>query len=212
MKTFLEQDIPNLGIRIAPLNLRRFWMMVAHYHGNILNMDELSRSLSINNKSIRHYLDILTNTFMVRQLQPWWENISKRQVKSPKIYLRDSGLLHYLLDIEDYNGLLRHPKIGASWEGFALEEIIRGLHVDTENCYFWSTHQQAELDLLVFYKGKRIGFEFKYSDAPKLTKSMHIACEDLQLDEMTVIYPGTRHYSLTDKIRVMNISDYFSQL
>ncbi len=208
VKTFLEQDIPNFGIRIAPPNLRRFWMMIAHYHGNILNQNELSRSLSIDNKSVRHYLDILTSTFMIRELQPWWENISKRQVKSPKIYFRDSGLLHYLLDIEDSTALNRHPKVGASWEGFALEEIIRCLQVDPENCYFWSTHQEAELDLLIFYKGRRLGFEFKYTDAPKLTKSMHIACEDLHLDELTIIYPGTRQYSLTEKIQVINMQDY----
>jgi predicted AAA+ superfamily ATPase len=208
VKTFLEQDIPNFGISIAAPNLRRFWMMIAHYHGNILNLDELSRSLGINNKSIRHYVDILTNTFMIRQLQPWWENISKRQVKSPKIYLRDSGLLHYLLSLNNLSALQQHPKIGASWEGFALEELIRCFPVDSENCYFWSTHQQAELDLLIFHEGKRLGFEFKYADAPTLTKSMRIACEDLRLDELIVIYPGTRKYSLTEKIKVMNLSDY----
>jgi predicted AAA+ superfamily ATPase len=208
VKTFLEQDIPNLGISISPLNLRRFWMMLAHYHGNILNVEELSRSLGIAAKQVRYYLDILTNTFMIRQLQPWWENISKRQVKSPKIYFRDSGLLHYLLDIEDKNTLLRHPKIGASWEGFALEEIIRYHRAEPENCFFWATHHQAELDLLIFHKGKRLGFEFKYSDAPKLTKSMQIALHDLHLDELVVIYPGTRKYWLDEKIKVVNLSDY----
>jgi uncharacterized protein len=208
VKTFLEQDIPNLGIKISPQNLRRFWMMLAHYHGNIFNAEELSRSLGINNKSVRHYLDILTGTFMIRQLQPWWENISKRQVKSPKIYFRDSGLLHYLLDIEEQNILNRHPKIGASWEGFALEEIIRCHHIESESCFFWATHHQAELDLLLFHKGKRLGFEFKYTDAPVLTKSMQIASQDLKLDELIVIYPGTRSYALTEKIRAMNLVDY----
>ncbi|MCC2667527.1 MAG: uncharacterized protein K0S63_1443 [Gammaproteobacteria bacterium] len=208
VKTFLEQDIPNFGISIAAPNLRRFWMMIAHYHGNILNLDELSRSLGINNKSIRHYIDILTSTFMVRQLQPWWENISKRQVKSSKIYLRDSGLLHYLLSLHNLSTLQQHPKVGASWEGFALEELIRCLPVEPENCYFWSTHQQTELDLLIFHEGKRLGFEFKYADAPTLTKSMRIACEDLRLDELIVIYPGTRKYSLTEIFKVMNLSDY----
>src|SRR3990167_3527860 len=209
IKTFLEQDIPNFGIRIASPNLRRFWMMIAHYHGNILNIDELSRSLGINSKSIRHYVDILASTFMVRQLQPWWENISKRQVKSPKIYFRDSGLLHYLLDVDSLSALHRHPKVGASWEGFALEELIRCLRVESENSYFWATHQQAELDLLIFHQGKRLGFEFKYTDAPKLTKSMHIACKDLRLDELIIIYPGAQHYLLTEKIRVTNLADYF---
>ena len=209
IKTFLEQDIPTLGIHIPSLNLRRFWMMLAHYHGNILNVEELSRSLGINNKNIRYYLDILTGTFMLRQLQPWWENISKRQVKSPKIYFRDSGLLHYLLDIEDNAILQHHPKIGASWEGFALEEIIRCSGVDPQNCYFWATHQQAELDLLMFHKGQRLGFEFKFADAPKLTKSMQIALTDLKLDLLTVIYPGEKEYWLTEKIKVTGLSSYF---
>lgn len=208
IKTFLEQDIPNLGIRIAPLNLRRFWMMLAHYHGNILNIDELSRSLGINSKSIRHYLDILSSTFMIRQLQPWWENISKRQVKSPKIYFRDSGLLHFLLNIEDFTVLNRHPKIGASWEGFASEEIIRHYHLDGETCFFWATHSHAELDLLIFHKGKRLGFEFKYTEAPKLTKSMHIAKTDLALDELIVIYPGQKRIFLSEEISAMNLFDY----
>lgn len=203
IKTFLEQDIPNLGMQISPMQLRRFWMMLAHYHGNVLNVEELSRSLSINNKAIRHYLDLLTGTFMIRQLQPWWENIGKRQVKSPKIYFRDSGLLHSLLDVEQMTVLHRHPKIGASWEGFALEELIRCHQFDQDQCYFWSTHQQAEIDLLVFHHGQRLGFEFKYSDAPKLSKSMQIAFADLKLDALTVIYPGGRAYSLTEKIKVI---------
>ncbi len=210
IRTFLEQDIPNLGIRIPPANLRRFWMMLAHYHGNIFNAEELARSLGINGKSIRHYLDILVDTFMIRQLQPWWENIGKRQVKAPKIYFRDSGILHYLLDIENKFTLQHHPKVGASWEGFALEQIIRCQHVESGRCYYWATHQQAELDLLMFHDGKRIGFEFKYSDAPALTKSMHIACQDLKLDELIVIYPGKRSYMLADNIKVQNLEDYLS--
>lgn len=206
VKTFLEQDIPNLGINIPPLNLRRFWTMLAHYHGNIFNAEELSRSLAINNKNIRRYLDILTSTFMIRQLQPWRENIGKRQVKSSKIYFRDSGLFHYLLGIETETALQQHPKLGASWEGFALEEIIRYHQADPENCYFWATHHQAELDLLLFHKGKRLGFEFKYTDAPKLTKSMQIAHSDLQLDALTVIYPGTKEYWLSDQIKAMGLA------
>ena len=212
VKTFLEQDIPNLGIRIAPLQLRRFWMMLAHFHGNIFNAEEVSRSLGINSKSVRHYLDILTHTFMIRQLQPWWENITKRQVKSPKIYFRDSGLLHYLLDLEDDHMLQRNPKVGASWEGFAMEEIIRCHHAESENCYFWATHQEAELDFLLFQKGKRLGFEFKYMDAPRLTKSMRIAYEDLKLDALIVIYPGTRSYLLTPDIKVMSLLEYLNTI
>ena len=183
-------------------------MMLAHYHGNVLNIEELSRSLGINNKSIRHFLDILTDTFMIRQLQPWWENISKRQVKSPKIYFRDSGLLHYLLNLETKEELIHHPKLGASWEGYALEEILRCSHIESENCYFWSTHQQAELDLLIFQKGRRQGFEFKYADVPKLTKSMQIAVHDLQLEQLYVIYPGEREFYLADNIKALGLSKY----
>ncbi|MCD6039652.1 MAG: uncharacterized protein K0S27_1052 [Gammaproteobacteria bacterium] len=187
-------------------------MMLAHYHGNIFNAEELSRSLGINSKSIKHYLDILSETFMIRQLSPWWENISKRQVKSPKIYFRDSGLLHYLLDIENKTALQHHPKLGASWEGFALEETIRCYHVEAERCYYWATHQETELDLLIFHQGKRLGFEFKHADAPKLTKSMQIAFDTLQLDELMVIYPGTRAYSLTEKIKVVNFSNFLGSV
>lgn len=208
VKTFLEQDIPNLGISISPLNLRRFWMMIAHYHGNILNMEELSRSLGVSNKNIRYYLDILSSTFMLRLLPPWWENISKRQVKLPKVYLRDSGILHYLLDLENNDILHRHPKVGASWEGFALEEIIRCFHLEVENCYFWSTHQQAELDFLYFKQGLRYGIECKYMDAPKLSKSMQIALQDLNLESLTIVYPGERSYFLTEKIQVMGLKAY----
>lgn len=207
IKTFLEQDIPNLGIQIPATNLRRFWMMLAHYHGNILNLEDLSRSLGINSKTIRYYLDVLTGTFMIRKLQPWCENIGKRQVKTPKIYFRDSGLLHELLGIETSDILYSHPKIGASWEGFALEELIRCQHFQQENCYFWSTHQQAELDFLVFHKSKRLGFEFKYADAPKLSKSMHIVCKDLKLDLLTVIYPGSSSYQLSENIWVRPLSE-----
>jgi predicted AAA+ superfamily ATPase len=211
IKTFLEQDIPNLGIRIESLELRRFWMMLAHYHGNILNMEELSRSMGIPNRIIRKYLDILSSTFMIRQLQPWWENISKRQVKSPKIYIRDSGLLNFLLNIENRESLLRHPKLGSTWEGFALEQIIRCHHFDAENCYFWASHQQAELDLLVFHQGKRLGFEFKYADAPKLTKSMKIVYEDLKLDQLFVIYPGEKNYFISENIQVISLKDFPKQ-
>ncbi|MCH9611404.1 MAG: hypothetical protein S4CHLAM81_11840 [Chlamydiales bacterium] len=200
--TFLERDIPNLGIKIAPPALRRFWIMLAHYHGQTFNASELGSSLAISDKTMRHYLDILTGTFMVRQLLPWIENIKKRQVKRPKTYIRDSGIFHTLMGIEDRSALLRHPKLGASWEGFALEEVIRSLDVSAEDCYYWGIHNQAELDLLVMYNGKRLGFEFKYSDAPKKTSSMEIALETLQLDELTVIYPGTKSYSLGPKMFV----------
>jgi predicted AAA+ superfamily ATPase len=208
IKTFLEQDIPNLGISIPAQNMRRFWMMLAHHHGAILNASELGRSLGISQKVVRHYLDILVGTFMMRELQPWHENISKRQVRSPKIYFRDSGIFHALLGISDSSDLLTHSKLGASWEGMALEEIIRHTKVDAEDCYFWSTHAHAELDLLIFKNNKRLGFEFKYTDAPKLTKSMTIAGEDLKLDELTIISPGGHDFPLPHGIRACGLEAY----
>ena len=176
--------------------------MLAHYHGNILNSTELSRSLGVSDHTIRRYLDILCGTFMVRQLFPWFENIYKRQVKRPKIYIRDSGVFHHLLSIDSVESLLRHPKVGASWEGYALEQVIRAYQMPPENCYFWGVHEQGELDLLLFHKGKRLGFEFKFSDAPSLTSSMKQAIEILKLDQLTVIYPGHKTYLLSDKIEV----------
>jgi uncharacterized protein len=207
IKTFLEQDIPNLGIRIPPAQLRRFWMMLAHYHGNIFNASELANALNLSAKTIRHYLDILVGTFMVRELQPWFQNITKRQVKKSKIYFRDSGILHILLGIDDRSHLLTHPKLGQSWEGFALETVIRAHQADPENCYFWATHAHAELDLLIIQDGKRLGFEFKYSDAPRITKSMRIVEEMLHLDSFSVIYPGDKNYRLSDTIEVVALQN-----
>ncbi len=202
IKTFLERDIPSLGINIPAEQLRRFWMMLAHYHGNMFNASELGRSLGMSHKTMKEYADILTGTFMVRQLQPWYENIGKRQVKTPKIYIRDSGIFHTLIGINSEADLLLNPKLGASWEGFALEQIIFHLNAEQSECYFWGTHQQAELDLLIVRNGKKHGFEIKYSGAPKLTKSMQIAKEDLSLDSLTVIYPGDIEYPLTKDIHV----------
>jgi len=180
--TFLERDIPSLGIRIPPQSLRRFWMMLAHYHGQVVNFSELGRSFGASDTTIRRYLDLLNGTFMVRSLSPWHENISKRQVKAPKLYFRDSGLLHSLLGIENKDQLNRHPKLGASWEGFALEEVIRRYNATPEECYFWATHSGAELDLLIVQGGRKVGVEFKYTDKPRSSKSMHVAMESLQLD------------------------------
>lgn len=205
IKTFLERDIPELGIKIPPEQLRRFWMMLAHYHGNIFNASEIGRSLGLSNKTMKAYADILTATFMVRQLQPWFENIGKRQVKTPKIYMRDSGIFHTLIGINSHSDLLIHPKLGASWEGFALEQIISHYQADQEDCYFWATHQEVELDLLIIKDGKRLGFEIKYSGAPKLTKSMQIAQNDLKLDAFIVVYPGDINYLLTKDIQVCSI-------
>jgi predicted AAA+ superfamily ATPase len=207
VKTYLEQDIPNLGLHIPAPKLRRFWMMLTHYNAQIFNASEMARSLEMSAPTVRSYLDILTNTFMVRALQPWFENISKRQVKSPKIYWRDTGLLHALLGLQDMTGLLNHPKLGASWESFALEQVIRRMDVDPHDCYFWATHAQAELDLLVHHRGKRLGFEFKYSRSPSLTKSMHIARETLRLDQLFVIVPGAiDDFLLADNVQVCGLS------
>ncbi len=206
--TFLERDIPNLGIQVPARTLRRFWMMLAHYHGGIFNASEIGASLGVGHTTARRYLDILTGTFMIRELTPWFENINKRQIKSPKIYFRDSGIFHSLLGIHDMVALQNHPKLGASWEGFALEEIIRSHHAEPEECYFWGIHNQGELDLLIIKNGKRLGFEFKYSDAPLLTSSMQLAQDTLQLDKLTVIYPGKSAYRLTTKIEVMGLENY----
>jgi predicted AAA+ superfamily ATPase len=208
IKTFLERDIPALGIRIPPEQLRRFWMMLAHYHGQLFNASELGRSMGISNKTMKDYADILTGTFMVRQLQPWYENIGKRQIKTPKIYFRDSGIFHTLIGVNTHADLMVHPKLGASWEGFALEQVIFHLDAQQEECYFWATHQQAELDLLIVKNGKRLGFEIKYSAAPKLTKSMQMAMETLSLDALTVVYPGDVAYSLTQNIHVKPLKSF----
>ncbi len=200
IKTFLEQDIPQLGINIPTAHLRRFWMMLTHYHGQIFNASELGNALDLSHHTIKNYLDILSGTFMVRQLAPWFENIAKRQVKSKKIYFRDSGILHTLLNINNKTDLLSHPKIGASWEGFALEALIRHDQVDENDCYYWSTFSGAELDLLIMQNGEKHGYEFKYSKQPKLTKSMQIAFDDLKLKTLTVIYPGEQTIRLTKNI------------
>lgn len=210
--TFLEMDIPNLGIQVAAHSLRRFWSMLAHYHANIFNSAELGRSLEISHTAIRHYLDILTGTFMLRQLQPWFENSKKRQVKSPKIYFRDTGILQSLLGISSETELRNNPKIGAVWEGFALEQIIVTQEINPNDCYFWATHAGAELDLLIMQQGKRIGFEFKYSSTPTLTKSMKIASEDLQLDQLYVIYPGQHEFPLAkNNIHAIGLKQFISQ-
>ena len=208
IRTFLEQDIPALGINIPPANLRRFWMMLAHYHGQTANTSALGNSLELSHTTIKKYLDILSSTLMIRQLAPWHENISKRQVKSPKIYFRDSGLLHALLGINNNSDLKTNPKIGASWEGFALENIIRSLNIHENDAYFWAVHNSTELDLLIFKNGKRLGFEFKYSTAPKLTKSMLSAYNDLNLDSLTVIYPGEHRIRLHESIDCVNLNQY----
>jgi uncharacterized protein len=209
IRTFLERDIPQLGITIASETLRRFWTMVAHYHGQVWNAAEFARSLGTAENTARRYLDILSGAYMVRVLPPWFENLKKRQVRAPKTYIRDSGLVHSLLQLSTLADLQGHPKIGASWEGFALEHVIHAFR--TRDAYFWATHAGAELDLMVTITGKRHGFEFKYTDAPGGKRSMDIAIKDLGLEHLWVIYPGDRKYALDEKITVLPL-EQVSQL
>jgi predicted AAA+ superfamily ATPase len=205
ISTFLERDIPLLGFSIPSEALRRFWMMLAHYHGQTVNYTELGRSFGASDNTIRRYLDLLGSTFMIRQLSPWYENIKKRQVKAPKIYIRDSGIFHTLLGVENYEALQFHPKIGPSWEGFALETIIRRYGADPGECYFWSAYSRAELDLLIFKGSKRIGWEIKHTDAPKITRSLRTAQEDLKIDELFIAYPGKERFPLDRGIQAVGL-------
>jgi predicted AAA+ superfamily ATPase len=205
LQTFLERDVPQLGISIPAVALRRFWNMIAHYHGQTWNAAELARALAVAESTVRRYLDLMTGVFMVRQLPPWFENLGKRQVKAPKVYIRDSGLLHALLGIGNRRDLELHPKVGASWEGYAIEEILKATRPDEAYC--WATHQGAELDLLLFDRGRRIGIECKRADAPVLTPSMRIALADLKLDELRVVYPGDRQYSLARNVQVVPLAE-----
>jgi predicted AAA+ superfamily ATPase len=204
--TFLEQDIPLLGFQIPPRTLRRFWMMLTFYHGQIFNASEIGRSLGVAHTTVQRYLDILNGTFMVRVLLPWVENINKRLVKSPKIYFRDSGLLLSMLGLESLTALQQHPKLGAAWEGFALEEVVRRHGALEEEVFFWATHGEAELDLLVFQGGHRWGYEFKYADAPRITRSMTNAIADLRLDHLTVVFPGKDSYKLSPTVTATGLT------
>jgi len=204
LQTFLERDVPQLGITIPAVALRRFWNMIAHYHGQTWNAAELGRALAVSESTVRRYLDLMTGVFMVRQLPPWFENLGKRQVKSPKVYVRDSGLLHALLGIGSRRDLELHPKVGASWEGYAVEEVLKALRPD--EAYYWATHQGAEIDLLLFQRGRRIGVECKRMDAPVLTPSMRIALTDLKLDELRVVYPGEKRYAMASKVEAVPLA------
>lgn len=201
IRTFLERDVPQLGIRIPAPQLERFWTMLAHYHGQIWNAAEPASSLGLSQPTVRSYLDVMTSVYMIRQLQPWHENLAKRQVKAPKIYLRDAGLLHALLGIRTRAELLSHPKLGASWESFVIEQLLQSFEFD--HAYFWATHQGAELDLLLMRGARRIGVEIKRSDAPSMTPSMRSALDDLRLDKLWVIYPGERRYVLHERVTVL---------
>ena len=198
LQTFLERDISQYGFNIPPVTLRRFWQMLAHYHGQIWNGAEFARAMGLSEPTVKRYLDILTGTFMIRQLQPWFENLKKRQVKSPKIYIRDSGILHALLALKSET-ILTHVKSGASWEGFIIEHLLSQL--DSEHTWYWRTHNGAELDLLTLRNGKKLGFEIKFSEVPKITKSMHIVTEDLKLDKLYLVYRGTRQVLLENNFQ-----------
>jgi predicted AAA+ superfamily ATPase len=205
IRTFLERDIPQLGISIPAPALRRFWTMLAHYHGQTWNASKIAGAMSLSDKTVCSYLNILTGTYMIRQLQPWHENIGKRQLKSIKIYLRDSGILHSLLGLTDQHSLFGHPQVGASWEGFALEQVYRIL--DLKEAFFWATHSGVEIDLLYFHRGRRYGIEIKFNEAPKVTRSMRIAQEELGLDHLWIIYPGEHRYPVDKKISVWPLQD-----
>jgi len=206
LATFLERDLPGLGFRTPAPALGRFWHMLAHWHGQLLNSSEIGRSLGVTDATVRHYLDVLASTFVIRVLQPFHENLAKRQVKAPKIFVADSGLLHTLLGIEDSRGLELHPKLGASWEGFAVTQILSRLRVHRHEAFFWRTHEGAEIDLLVVRGGRRYGFEIKRTDAPEITRSMRIALSDLRLDRLDVIHAGAETYPLGERIRALPLS------
>jgi predicted AAA+ superfamily ATPase len=206
LQTFLERDMPQLGVTIPATAMRRFWTMIAHYHGQIWNAAEMARAMALNESTVRRYLDLMTGVFMVRQLPPWFENLGKRQVKAPKVYVRDTGLLHALLGITNRQDLESHPKVGASWEGYAVEEVLKAFRPD--DAYFWATHNGAELDLLLFRNGRRIGIECKRTDAPRLTPSMRIALSDLKLDRLYVLYPGDKAYSLAKNVEVVPLAEF----
>jgi hypothetical protein len=209
VQTFLERDLPQMGVSVPAVTLRRFWTMVAHSHGGVWSSADPARSLGMSEPTIRRYLDLLSGALVVRQLPPWHENLAKRQVKSPKVYVRDSGLLHHLLDIRTGAALLSHPKCGASWEGYVVEEVLKA--VEPDEAYFWATHQGAELDLLLMVGGQRVGVEVKRADAPGLTPSMRIAMQDLRLDRLVVVYPGSRPYPLADRVFVVPVTDVARQ-
>jgi len=209
IRTLLESDLPQMGVRVPAATLQRFWAMLAHFHGQLWNGAELGRSLGVNQTTCRRYLDLLVGVFMVRLLQPWHTNLLKRQVKAPKLYFRDTGLLHQLLQIPDHDALLCHPRLGSSWEGFVIEQLLEAWR--PEGAWFWATHGGAELDLLVMHRGQRIGVEIKRADAPRLTASMRQALADLELDRLLVITPGERCYRLNGRTQVMSLAEALGQ-
>lgn len=212
VRTFLERDLPSFGFSLPAETLFRFWSMLAHYHGQVWNAAEFARSFGVSDTTVRRYLDLLTATLLVRQLQPWAANLKKRQVKSPKVYVNDSGLLHALLDVETGQALQRHPKVGASWEGFMLESVIQHLGARRDRCFFWATHTGAELDLLITGDRGARGFEFKRTTTPTVTRSMHVALADLKLKSLDVVHAGDRTFPLTRRIRAVAAGRLLSDL
>jgi predicted AAA+ superfamily ATPase len=212
VRTFLERDLPGLGIQVPPETLRRFWTMIAHYHGQVWNGAELSRAFGVSAMTVRRYLDLLTSALVLRQLPPWYENLGKRQVKSPKVYVADSGLLHTLLNLETQEDVEGHPKVGASWEGFVLRAVVERLGARPEEIFFWATHAGAELDLLVVRGQRRFGFELKRTAAPRLTPSIRTAREDLRLERVDVVYPGEHTFPLAERVRALALPRLYEDL
>ncbi len=206
IRTFLERDLPQFGVSVNAATLRRFWTMLAHYHGQTWNASEFARSFGVADTTIRHYLDILTSALVVRQLPPWFANVGKRHVKAPKVYIRDSGLVHGLLNLRSLDDLAGHPKVGASWEGFVLEQLMIRLGAQPQECFFWATHSGAELDLLIVRGRRRLGFEVKRTSSPSLTPSMRIALADLDLQRLDVIHAGSETFPLAKKVRAVALA------
>ena len=206
VRSFLERDLPGLGLGPGAVTMRRFWTMLAHWHGQIWNSSEIAGSFGVTDKTVRSYLDILCGTFVARRLPPWFENVGKREVKAPKVYLSDSGIAHELLGIRDTAGLLGHPKAGASWEGFCIAQVVARLGASAQDCYFWAVHSGAELDLLVVHGTRRLGFEMKLTDAPRMTASMKTALDNLGLERIDVVHGGEHTFPLGDRVRAVSLS------
>lgn len=212
VRSFVERDLPQLGSSVSASTIGRFWAMLAHYHGQIWNASEFARAFGVSEASVRRYADLLVETFVVRRLPPWSENLSKRQVKSPKLYIADTGILHTLLGIENQAGLERHPKVGASFEGFGITQVVERLGARRDECYFWATQAGAELDLLVVRGERRMGFEFKRTVAPQVTKSMHIARQDLRLSSLDVVHAGDDTFPLREGVRALSMKRLLTDL
>ena len=212
VQTFVERDLPQLGVNVSAATMRRFWTMLAHYHGQVWNASEFGRSFGVADTTVRGYLDRLTSALVIRQLAPWYENIAKRQVRSPKVYVSDSGLLHTLLNLRTMADLEAHPKAGASWEGFVIDQLIRRLGAESSECFFWATHAGAELDLLVVRGRTRLGFEIKRTSAPAMTRSAHVALEDLKLQRLDIIHAGDHSFPLAKRVRAIAIGQLLHEI